>query len=458
MQIGETDFQIYGKRRRPFWFGLQEKHCFPLDALFNVARDGNSFHIMVRSDREKKQFIKFSTNSRLDAGEIENLLPSEQTPEFAKARLEESDFHQRLDRLSPRAPVTLIIIAINLIVFAAMCIGGVGVFDADSNLVMKWGSNYGPMTMGGQWWRLFTSMFVHFGIIHIALNMFVLFQNGRMIERLFGSFRFILLYVFAGLAGSMVSLLWNPEVNSAGASGAIFGLIGGLLVFVLNPRNRVPKAVVQEHRNSTLLFVGYNLFYGFAHTGIDNGAHIGGLVAGLAMGFLLARPLDLESRAKSDVNRVLMATGSGALALGLMMWPLKNPSATTEGDLQFRSALTAVGPQNVIAINATNRLNDKARAGAISTKEFAAELETDVVPKWELPYNEIAAAKLGPQDSNYPLQQAMLRYLGGRRNSLRLVAEAIDKNDDRLMQQAEEETKDAAAALADIQTINHAKK
>src|SRR6185437_11968549 len=102
--------------------------------------------------------------------QIQADLPQEQTPEFTGSQTELMEFHQRLDRLSPVAPVTPLLVAANVLVFVAMCISGVGFFKPEGAAVLGWGSNFGPLTMGGEWWRLFTAMFVHFGVIHIAFN------------------------------------------------------------------------------------------------------------------------------------------------------------------------------------------------------------------------------------------------------------------------------------------------
>ena len=120
-----------------------------------------------------------------------------------------------------------------------------------------------------------------------------------------------MLYLFAGLSGSLTSLYWHPNLNSAGASGAIFGVLGGLFAFMVNPKTRIPASVAAVHRKSAVVFILYNLFNGFAHAGIDNAAHIGGLVAGFAMGWMLARPVEIEARqdplprlAPFDVSRL----------------------------------------------------------------------------------------------------------------------------------------------------------
>ena len=115
--------------------------------------------------------------------------------------------------------MTYTIIAINVIVFVAMCVKGVPFLHPTVPDVIPWGASYGPLTMGGQWWRLLTEIYVHFGILHIMMNMYILFQVGVLTEILFGKIRYIILYLVAGLAGSLTSLYVHPLGGSAGASG-----------------------------------------------------------------------------------------------------------------------------------------------------------------------------------------------------------------------------------------------
>ena len=241
-----------------------------------------------------------------------------------------------------------------------------GLLAPDAEVAVNWGSNYGPLTLQGQWWRLFTSMFVHFGILHLALNMFALYQTGRMVERMFGSLHFLLLYVFAGLSGSMVSLWWHPMINSAGASGAIFGVFGGLLAFMLNPKNAVPRAVMTAHRNSTVFFIGFNLLNGFTHAGIDNGAHIGGLLGGIVFGFLLARPLDMGVRSVAGAGRLALSCLACLLVLGALSYPMSHPDADFVQEQRFRDALQTFSQQEKQTIGETQRLIGQVRANAIS--------------------------------------------------------------------------------------------
>ena len=143
-----------------------------------------------------------------------------------------------LMRSKPReVPVTSALLAINLVVFAVMLVFGAGLWHSANGVQLAWGANFGPATQDGQWWRLFTAMFIHFGLIHLALNMFALWDIGRLVERLFGRTRYVLLYVGSGIIGNLLSLvLQGNQAVSGGASGAIFSLYGALLVFLWRER------------------------------------------------------------------------------------------------------------------------------------------------------------------------------------------------------------------------------
>jgi rhomboid protease GluP len=373
-------------------------------------------------------------------------------------RLHENEFDafsERLDHLSPNAPVTPVLVGLNILVFIVMVFNGAGILAPNAEVAIAWGSNFGPLTLDGQWWRLLSSTFIHFGIFHIALNMLALYQTGCMVERMYGSRRFLALYVFAGLTGSMASLLWNPVVNSAGASGAIFGVFGGLFVFMLNPKNGVPRSIMNAHRNSTLIFIAYNIFNGLAQSGIDNGAHFGGLLGGMFMGHLLARPITESSRFTVNRQQLMTAGIAGLLALGLMSFRLVFPSFNTQQELIFNRALTAYATQEQKAVIDTNRLfaNDKVvtaeRAAAV-----ANTLEKSILPQWENLYQLVGQAKLSRASRQFKLQQLLLAYLDDRRNSCKLMIEGIRKNDSGLIFQAGLLLRDSAKQLAAMRKLS----
>jgi rhomboid protease GluP len=200
-------------------------------------------------------------------------------------------FGQLLASATPRYFVTPTLIGLNVAILALMALLGVPLFNPTWNQLLAWGANYGPATLSSQWWRLLSSTFVHGGLIHLAFNMQCLWQLGRLTERLYGNWAFLALYILSGLGGSVASLWWNPNTLSVGASGAIFGVAGGLVAFLYLSKLPMPRAATQSILTSTMIFVGYNLLFGFASSGIDNAAHIGGLVTGALVGALLTRPL-----------------------------------------------------------------------------------------------------------------------------------------------------------------------
>ncbi|MFN2269912.1 MAG: rhomboid family intramembrane serine protease, partial [Anaerolineae bacterium] len=223
---------------------------------------------------------------------MENWTPeSQRQPEYEQVQRVRMSFGQLLAVSTPRYFVAPTLIGLNVAVLALMALLGVSIFNPSAEQLFILGANYGPATLNGQWWRLLTSTFIHGGIIHLAFNMQCLWQLGRLTERLYGNWAFLVLYILSGLGGSVASLWWDPTTVSVGASGAIFGVAGGLVAFLYLSKLPLPRAAVQSILSSTMIFVGYNLLFGFASTGIDNAAHVGGLVTGALVGGLLTRPL-----------------------------------------------------------------------------------------------------------------------------------------------------------------------
>src|SRR5262252_11016003 len=189
----------------------------------------------------------------------------------------------------PNVSVTSVLIALNVAIFGLMLAWGVAPMQPAIDSLIQWGANYGPKTTQGEWWRMFTCMFLHIGVLHLLFNMIALWNVGGFMERLLGSSGFVVLYLLSGLLGSVASVAWNPFVVSAGASGAIFGLYGGLLAFLVRHRDTMPYANLAALRTNTLAFVGYNLLYGLVQEGIDMAAHIGGLAGGFLCGLVLTQ-------------------------------------------------------------------------------------------------------------------------------------------------------------------------
>lgn len=178
--------------------------------------------------------------------------------------------------------ITPILLDLNIIIFILMAISGVNIILPDNESLLNWGANFRPMTLEGQWWRLLTNCFLHIGIFHLLMNMYALLYIGVLLEPLLGRTRFISAYILTGITASVASLWWHDLTISAGASGAIFGMYGVFLAMLTT--NLIEKTARKSLLTSIAIFVGYNLIYGLKG-GIDNAAHIGGLLSGLVIGY-----------------------------------------------------------------------------------------------------------------------------------------------------------------------------
>jgi membrane associated rhomboid family serine protease len=178
-------------------------------------------------------------------------------------------------------PATFVLIAINVIVYLIEILHGGGGTSLSTKTIYDMGGLWGPaVSEGGDWWRTITSGFVHVSILHIAFNMYLLFILGRLLEPAIGTVRFVFLYFAALLAGSFVALLFEPNAVSAGASGAIFGVLGA--TFVIARGRRLDSIAGQIG-----ILILINLVFTFSDGSISVGAHVGGLAAGVLCGFLI---------------------------------------------------------------------------------------------------------------------------------------------------------------------------
>jgi rhomboid protease GluP len=220
---------------------------------------------------------------------------------------------------------TPLIIDINILLFLAMTIMS-GSFEAlfspDKEMLIKWGANYKPSILHGEWWRLFTSIFEHIGIFHLVMNMYALLFVGIFLEPILGKARYITVYIVTGVMGGISSLWWHDDHSvGAGASGAIFGLYGVFLALLTT--NFIEKNARKALLGSILIFVVYNLVYGMKK-GIDNAAHIGGLSSGLIAGYIYF----LSFRSKQEMYKwvgIAVVLAAGAITCFAILPKINDP-------------------------------------------------------------------------------------------------------------------------------------
>jgi len=336
----------------------------------------------------------------------------------------------------PNVSVTSVLIALNVAIFGLMLAWGVDPMQPAIDSLIQWGANYGPKTTQGEWWRMFTCMFLHIGVLHLLFNMIALWNVGGFMERLLGSSGFLVLYLLAGLLGSVASVAWNPFVVSAGASGAIFGLYGGLLAFLVRHR-AMQHTSLAALRTNTLAFLGYNLVYGFIQQGIDMAAHLGGLAGGFVCGFVLTPAPTCASHSRRQERSVLV----GVLGLGLIVGlsGLLPRAEDVEARLQqFASLDTTI----LVTFNhaITQWQQDK-----LSEAEVVRILEQEVLPPWraqrEALHQLTTLSRLPTRQKR--LVATLVEYMTARQEGWELLREGLQQHDPRALKKANEKQRQA---------------
>lgn len=179
--------------------------------------------------------------------------------------------------------ITPILIHLNFAIFILMLIFGYNPFAPNMEFLISWGANFRPATINGEWWRLITAVFLHANILHVVLNMLALAYVGMLLEPVLGKFRFVTAYFLTGLLASLCSFWWNDFTVSIGASGAIFGVFGVFLALLFT--HLLDSKTRKQLLFSITAFIVVNLIIGFVEVGIDNAAHVGGLIGGFVVGF-----------------------------------------------------------------------------------------------------------------------------------------------------------------------------
>jgi membrane associated rhomboid family serine protease/cytochrome c-type biogenesis protein CcmH/NrfG len=338
--------------------------------------------------------------------------------------------------------VTLTLVGLNLAVYVAMGLSGASWFEPSTHDAIRWGANFGPLTLSGQWWRLFSCMFVHFGIVHIGFNMWCLLDLGRSLEFLMGRKAFAVTYVLCGLAASLVSLAWDPWRVSAGASGAIFGVAGAFASVLYLKKTPVDQTIVRRNLKSVGIFIAYNLFYGM-RSGVDNSAHLGGLVAGLILGAVF--PPMLRSAAVDAAAPDQVAPPVGSVSV-----PEESRRTRIAANVAFWSVLLLVAAAaRIYAVNAPAALYGKAVSlvkkrqfqQGIQAMEQAVKLEPNLLlgqallGEWQLEVNRPDAAARSLEEAlalapnAYDVQHNLaLAYLGDGRpaDAIREINQALE--------------------------------
>lgn len=327
------------------------------------------------------------------------------------------------------------LIAINLLIALSMAfVGGRPEQSADS-LQLAWGANFAPATTDGEWWRLATAMFLHFGILHLLMNMLALWDSGRLVERLFGPVRFLAIYLASGLTGNLVSLIVHGDrAVSGGASGAIFGIYGALLAFLLTERQRLHVAEFRWMFWGATAFSVLALSFGLLIPGIDNAAHFGGLLAGITSGYILLAPRrNIGSRRKSLQG--IAAAVFGLTVAALVSSVPKPRYPWTDEQLARGEIREFLGEDMKASARLRALLSEKGAAGA-SFDQLAGRIEAEVVHSYEQSFEQLSGLHINPDVPSAATLERLRHYAEIRRDATQALAEGIREQDPRIVRDA----------------------
>ncbi|MEO6547952.1 MAG: rhomboid family intramembrane serine protease [Ferruginibacter sp.] len=351
--------------------------------------------------------------------------------------------------------VTYAIMAINILVFCIMAVNGAGVLEANAYVHIQYGSNFSPLTLSGDWWRLITNTFIHFGIIHLAMNMYCLYTVGIYLEPMLGKARYTTAYFCTGILASITSLWWHTEtVNSAGASGAVFGLYG--LFFALLISNLIPKTVRLSLLKSIGIFIVFNLAYGMK-SGVDNAAHVGGLISGfvIGLGYLLALTKEKNEQKLQWLLPLVMiiSIGIGYGYLGQHKMPVAERAGIIkainagkfEDNEKFISKLMKFDEIHAL-------VDSTVYDTTLSNNDLVKNINEIALPKWSeatLLMNNTKKMNISP--ASHSKATMVLDYITLRTTEMNLMKEMIEKDKvDDMMAQLKMNRKNAAALFEDL--------
>jgi rhomboid protease GluP len=381
--------------------------------------------------------------------------------------------YDRRTRVASRSVVTPIITMACAFVYLAMIATGSSPLTPTTRQLIEWGANFGPSVIfDNQVWRLFTAMFVHIGLVHIIMNMFCLVSAGPLVERFFGHLGFAVLYVLSGIGGSMASLWVHPALVSAGASGAIFGIFGGLVGFLAIRHRDVPPAVLKPMRGGATTFIAYNTIFSAFVPGIDMAAHLGGLAIGFVCGVLLTAVSSAHAREarglvpvlrRSVVTVILVVVlaalgqkGVGVARARLMADPEMGP--------RLNSLLTAAPAFNAFFAAANPILLEFDRI-AEATDEFLNEIEKGSTSAARITQTlerlKAETKALGDKVQTIPAQNDELRAIRGHLTSahthrfqmLNLIEQFVATGDERRVEGPNGLVSSAEAFAKDIEQV-----
>jgi rhomboid protease GluP len=462
LEIRAQEIVLGGWQRT--WLGVAQRTqiFIPLEAITDVIqgdgrssehpREGDWVRFRYESLMGPYQFVEFQTASVQQAAAFVDALPRTRSAAYEQWTAVR-EFDARLRELGSTPWITNALVIANVAAFALLALI-LHTFNLGSvPQLLTWGVNFAPLTLHGQWWRLLSALFLHANPPHVLFNMWALWNIGRITERLYGNWVFAFLYFACGVLSGLASIVWDPTLATLGASGAIFGIFAAFVVFALHPHHRVAVKVPTALWVSTSIFALYNLIAGFFTPGIDNAAHVGGVLSGLALGACLARPLTPLARSRFPVKRAALAATLTALGVIAALWEATgfgDPLTVPERYLRTHLWYISGEAEN---LRQWEKVLTDADSGQLSHEAVAERFEREIVPFWQT-----ASGRLKKEENTLPPDERQyaalfVEYARLRLESAHATLDAIRGDQERASDVAQHE-KDSNLIVGQIQRIS----
>lgn len=342
----------------------------------------------------------------------------------AKSMPQYSDLQDKLLARSPKAVVTWLLIATNALVFLAMLASGGGLWHSHNGIQLAWGANFGPATQDGQWWRLASAMFLHFGLFHLLMNLWALWDGGQLVERIYGRVRFLVIYFLSGLVGNLLSLVTQGnQAVSGGASGAIFGVYGALLIVVWRERHSLSIKDFRWFFWGVSGFSTASILLGFVIQGIDNSAHVGGLLAGMLISTALTHP-QRQHAAWPLAERIGACMILGG-AIGALITQIPEPTYRWHEELAARAEINQFLHEDMQIQQKWQRMLRSDSQHPPSFQSLAEQFDSEVADFYDESLEHLSALPLSPNAPSAASISQLRDFARQRRDASRAIADQL---------------------------------
>lgn len=314
--------------------------------------------------------------------------------------------------------VTFMLIAVNLLVFAVMVLKGVDYVNPAVKDIIAWGGNLKFNVIGGEWWRLVTAVFVHIGVFPLLVNMIGLYFIGLVVEPMLGKFKFLIAYLCTGVIAGLASIWWVAEGVTAGASGAVFGLYGVLLAFATTSyiNKKFPKAWL----TCAAVYAVFNVFIGLQGA-TDNAANMGGLAAGVGVGYLFYFFHFKRNLARAGGTRISVEV---LLITSLLVFFYLREYGKDD-TLRFEKEIMKLNQIELKAMTQMQQLQSK------TNEEAAVVLRDSALPQWKHFQKEIMKTDAYRLDNEFKQKRKLLStYAQLRIRQTELIYKSINEETD----------------------------